>query len=80
VDLPEDRARDGQSAGEVTGNVVVGQLAEVHDDVIMLSSGTVIALPPGMSAADVPVGALVKVLATERDGRMVAERIDRVHG
>ena len=78
--MAEDRAREADRAGDVSGNVIVGQLAEVTDDTIMLSSGTVIALPRGMSAADVPVGALVKILTTERDGRAVAERIDRLHG
>lgn len=46
----------------------------------MLSSGTVMALPSGMSAAEFPVGAVVKVATTEQDGRIVAEHIDRVHG
>lgn len=78
--LPEDRAREDRSPGDSAGTVVIGQLAEVRDDAIMLSSGTVISLPPGMSAAEFPVGAVVKVVATEQEGRIVAEQIDRIHG
>jgi hypothetical protein len=59
---------------------VIGYLAEAHDPAIMLSSGTAIALPPGMSAAEFPVSAVVKVATMEQDVRIVAEQIDRVHG
>jgi hypothetical protein len=59
---------------------VIGYLAEGHDLAITLSSGTVIALPPGMSAAEFPVSAVVKVATMEQDVRTVAEQIDRVHG
>jgi hypothetical protein len=72
-----ERATAGAPA---TVPAVIGWLAEVHEPAVMLSSGTVIALPPGMSAAEFPVSAVVKVATMEQDVRIVAEQIDRVHG
>lgn len=58
----------------------IGYLVEVHDPAITLSSGTVIALPPSMSAAEFPVSAVVKVTTMEQDVRTGGEQIYRVHG
>jgi hypothetical protein len=58
-----ERATAGAPA---TAPAVIGWLAEVHEPPVMLPSGTAIALPPGMSAAEFPGRAVVKVATMEQ--------------
>jgi hypothetical protein len=57
--------------------ILAGILLEAQRDVIILAGGTCIALPPDLSAKDVPVGSsvLVTVTRTER-GQWTARRIE----
>ena len=57
--------------------VLAGMLREVQPHAIILAAGTRIALPPDLSAKDVPVGSrvLVTVTRTER-GEWTARQIE----
>jgi len=73
--LPRFHAKAGVSMSATT--ILAGILRKVQPEAIMLAAGTRIALPPDLSAKDVPVGASVLVTVTRSErGEWTARRIE----
>jgi len=72
-DNPEAwRHRIGRPCG-----VIVTKLLECDTDHIVLSNGSRIVLPDGMSASQFPLGTGLAVVYAVRDGKKVADSIER---
>jgi hypothetical protein len=70
-------AEVGPSTGMNKTTILAGCLREVQPEAIILAAGTRIALPPDLSAKDVPVGASVLVTVTRSErGEWTARRIE----
>jgi hypothetical protein len=71
-------ARVVSGAEEVTDTTVLaGMLSDVQPRAIILAAGTRIALPPDLSARDVPVGSSVLVTMTRSErGEWTARQIE----
>ena len=69
-------AEVGPSTGMNNTTILAGCLREVQPEAMILAAGTRIALPPDLSAKDVPVGASVLVTVTRSRGEWTARRIE----